>query len=45
MNEWGFIGQYILWGSESPPQVLNLNQGVAMSERKGLCFLIPTHHI
>ncbi len=33
-----------LWGLESPPQVLNLNQGVAMCERKGLCFLIPTHH-
>ena len=32
------------WGLESPPQVLNLNQGVAMCEKRGQCFLIPTHH-
>jgi len=35
MNEWGFCGQDIPWGLESPPQVLNLNQGVAMCEMKG----------
>ncbi len=34
MNEWGFIGQDILWGLESTPQVLNLNQGVAMCETR-----------
>lgn len=35
MNEWGFISQDILWVLESPPQVLNLNQGVAMNETRG----------
>ena len=49
MNEWGFIGKDILVGirkSATParPEVLNLNQGVAMCERKGWYFLIPTHH-
>jgi hypothetical protein len=39
MNEWGFIGQDILVGigksaTSARPEVLNLNQGVAMCERK-----------
>ena len=32
------------WGLESSPQILNLNQGVAMLETRGYCILIPTHH-
>jgi len=35
MNEWGFISQDSLVGLESPPQVLILNQGVAMCETRG----------
>lgn len=35
MKEWGFISQDIFVGLESPPQVLNLNQGVAMWETRG----------
>lgn len=31
-------------GLESPPQVLNLNQGVAMFETRGYRFPIPTHY-
>ena len=38
MNEWGFIGHDILWGLESPPQLINLKQGEAMSKRKGRAF-------
>lgn len=35
MNEWGFIEQESLVRLESPPQVLNLNQDVAMCESRG----------
>ncbi|MEQ9426065.1 MAG: hypothetical protein RJQ09_16690 [Cyclobacteriaceae bacterium] len=35
MNEWGCIGQESWWVLATPPQVLNLNQGVAMSETRG----------
>ena len=35
MNEWGFTGQDTFVGLENPPQVLNLNQGVAMCETRG----------
>ncbi len=34
MTAWGFIGQDICLGLESPPQVLNLKQGVAMCETR-----------
>jgi len=44
MNERGFIRKENLRHLESSPQVLNLNKGVAMCERKGYCFLITTHH-
>ena len=42
MNEWGFIGQDGLVGigksgTPSPPQVLNLNQGVPACWQTGLC--------
>jgi len=41
----GVLSVMILWwGLESPPQVLNLNIGVAMSETRSLVLLIPTHH-
>ena len=43
MNEWDFVGQDSFVGiapkgslsRESPPQVLNLNQGVALRSWKG----------
>lgn len=35
MNEWGSSVRIVSWGLESPPQVLNLNQGVAMCETRG----------
>ena len=40
MNEWGFNGQDIFVGIEkiatsARPEVLNLNQGVAMCETRG----------
>lgn len=45
MNEWGFIGhETLIVLKKSPPQLINLNNGVAWWQRKGRCFLIHTHH-
>jgi hypothetical protein len=33
-----------LWGLESRPQLIKLNDGAAWCETKEKLFLIPTHH-
>jgi len=37
--EWSFIGEK----TESPPQLMNLNQGVVLRNLKGKCFLASLH--
>jgi|GEM_PF-6158837 len=41
MSEWGLSVKVFSWGLDIPPQVLNLNQGVAVCE-KGTVLSNPT---